>query len=126
MVGVISTEITCVASVGASAMVVVVVVEQWWWLIWYGHQIGHWSAVKNQVLDIEHQVDPKITGDVELVGIGIKPPQYPVRTHTSSRELLQSSRWEPLWTHSDHHLISNSKLLQTSYVNLQQTYTYHC
>jgi len=39
--------------------------------------------VKSQVLDVEHRVDFKVTGDVELIGIKTKPPQYHVRNAIS-------------------------------------------
>ena len=36
--------------------------------------VALWNAITSQVLDIEHRVDPKIAGNIELVGAETKPP----------------------------------------------------
>ena len=59
------------------------------------------SVITSQVLNAEHQADPKITGNIELVGARTEPPQNLVRTFVSSMQLFQSFQWEPLWAHSN-------------------------
>ena len=70
------------------------------------------SAITSQVLDTEHWVDPRITENIELVGTRTKPPQNLVWTHAMNKELFQSLQWEPLWVHSNQHLVTSCEFLQ--------------
>jgi len=53
-----------------------------------------------------------IFGQSTLVGAGTKPLQNLALTTTSSMEPFQSPQREPLWVHSNQHLIAYYKFLQ--------------
>ena len=52
-------------------------------------------------------------GNIELVGVETKPLQNFIWTTAWSIELFQSSQWEPLWVHSNQHLITYCEVLQS-------------
>jgi len=71
-----------------------------------------WKCDYKSVLDVEHQTNPKIKGNIELVEDETKPPQNLVWTPASNMKLFQSSHWKPLWMHSNQYLVTYCEFMQ--------------
>jgi len=94
----------------------VVAPQQLWW--WWTKRKQLWpceSAIKSQILDIEHiehLANSKITENIGPISAGTKFPQKLVYTTLLSMEHFQSFQWEPVWVHSTQYLIAYSEFLQ--------------